>query len=278
MGHKIDLEVPDISFVTIATGRYLDFWKDQLNSARIYLDKQKPIEFIILTDQVDGLMSQSQSLLLDTNWTLKVAHAPHQEWPFPTLYKFKYIVFNSKLFTGRIVWHLDADMLFSADNIESELILASRSSKMIFVLHPGYYRSKGMKRIFFYVTKPAFFFRDVRTFLFEGGLGTWERDKQSLAYVQKKNRAQYVCGGSWGGEKDIFLKFSRELANRIDQDLESEIVARFHDESHINWYRANHLCSVLDSSYCFEESYRNLRYLEKKIVAVNKSETSVWQR
>lgn len=278
MEHKSGLNTPSFSFVSIATGRYVDFWKDQVISAKIYLDKSKRFEFVILTDQVEEMHQVGQILLSDTNWNLKVAYVPHQEWPFPTLYKFKYIVSNSEMFTGRAVWHLDADMLFSAEDIEAELTHASSNKEMIFVQHPGFYRSTGIKKVFLYLSQPILIFRDLRSLLFEGGIGTWERNKGSLAYVQKKYRVQYVCGGSWGGEKETFLKFSRELANRVDQDLESKVIARFHDESHINWYRANHLCSVLSSSYCFEESYRNLRGLEMKILAVNKSDTSVWQR
>ena len=278
MVHKFDSEVPMISFITIATGRYLNYWKDQFNSAKIFLDKNKLIEFVILTDQVDTIELERESLLFDTNWTLKIAYVPHQEWPFPTLYKFKNITFYSDLFTGKIIWHLDADMLFSADKIESQLMQVSRYQEMVFVEHPGYFRSRGIDKYRLYLSSPALMFRDVKSLFIEGGVGTWERDEKSLAYVEIRRRGQYVCGGSWGGEREIVLNFSKELASRIDQDFNLGIVARFHDESHINWYRANHRCSVLDSSYCFEESYKNLRKLEKKIVAVNKNSSSKWER
>ena len=85
MVHKFDSEVPMISFITIATGRYLNFWKDLFNSAKSFLDKKKLIEFVILTDQVDTIELERESLLFDTNWTLKISYVPHQEWPFPTL-------------------------------------------------------------------------------------------------------------------------------------------------------------------------------------------------
>jgi hypothetical protein len=169
-------------------------------------------------------------------------------------------------------------MLFSDKGIELELSQVSGEGKMVLVKHPGYFRNKGMKKFFIYLFHLSLFFRDSKSLLFESGIGTWEKNEQSLAFVPKNSRKQYVCGGSWGGKRKIFLDFSTDLENRIDQDLTIKIVARFHDESHINWYLANHSCIVLDPSYCFEESYSHLVSVKKRIVAVNKSSSLVWER
>jgi hypothetical protein len=278
MEREFGTEIPSISFVSIATGRYLDFWKNQIKSAWTHLDPAAPIEFVLLTDLGEITDSAIDEIFENTNWVLKVGYVPHQQWPFPTLFKFRHVLQNAELLRGKIVWHLDADMLFAGKNVEYDLIQFSRPGVMTFVAHPGYFRNFGKSKLFLYMSYPELILRDARSQFLEGGRGTWERNKLSFAYVEAKKRIEYVCGGSWGGDRETFLDFSEKLASRIDLDLKSEFIARFHDESHINWYRANHVCLVLDSSYCFENSYRHLTGLNRRIVAVNKSESSTWER
>lgn len=272
------LETPIISFVSVATDRYLAFWESQIYSAKEHLDLNARIEFVILTDQVKRVEGLRKELFDDTNWKLQIGSVPHQDWPFPTLFKFKHIIDNSNLLSGETIWHLDADMLFAASNTHLDLVKASVGDEMVFVSHPGYYRLGGVKRVFLYLTIPFLLVKDLKCLINESGLGTWERNHLSLAFVEPHKRLNYVCGGSWGGMRETFLSFSDELSSRIDEDFNSGIIARFHDESQINWYRANRPCKVLNPAYCFEESYENLKGVKKKIIAVDKSGFSNWVR
>lgn len=278
MVHKATIENVEVSFVTIATGRYIEFWKAQVSSAKKFLDHQKPLEFIILTDQVDLVENFKSDFTRNTNWNVVVKFVEHQIWPFPTLYKFKHILKYQTLVSGKLVWHLDADMLFANANILKELNKYLDSRKMILVRHPGYFRSNGIKKISLYLSRPNFILRDIKILISEKGLGSWENDERSLAFVEKRQRKHYVCGGSWGGTRDVFINFSRTISERIDKDYNSGIIARFHDESHINWYAANYDCILLTPSYCFEDTYRNLKGIPREIIAVNKNESSAWKR
>jgi hypothetical protein len=278
MEHKIMDVKPIISFVSVATGRYLDFWKDQVKSAKDYLDQEARIEFVILTDNREGLDDTVSKILYGTNWSLEIGYAPHEEWPFPTLFKFKHILRNAGLLQGETIWHLDADMLFADKNVEYELIEACRTKEMIFVCHPGFYRGNGLRKFACYALRPSLLLRDSKCYLSEQGLGTWEGNLESLAYVEPKKRSNYVCGGSWGGEREAFLKFSEVLSGRIEIDLKSDLIARFHDESHINWYHSNFPSVLLSPKYCYEESYKNLTMIPRKIIAVNKGAGQVWER
>ena len=272
------LELPLITFVSIATGRYLAFWENQFNSAKHYLDKSARIEFVILTDQIEELKNASKELLRGTNWKLQIGHVPHQEWPFPTLYKFKHIISNWNLLNGEAIWHLDADMVFSDRDVHISLLKLSQENEMVFVSHPGYFRSKGASKLCLYLNWPPLLLKDLKCLIKERGLGTWEKNRLSLAFVESHKRLNYVCGGSWGGKRQAFLEFLNELSNRVNSDLYSGVMARYHDESHINWFRVNYRCKVLDPSYCYEESYPHLNGLQKKIIAVDKSEFSNWER
>lgn len=277
-GHKVQNLAPIVSFVSIATGSYLDFWQNQIRSARVYFDKSENIEFVLLTDQPDKIHQIEKELFSDTNWKLQFGIVPHQEWPFPTLYKFKHIIANSDLLNAEVVWHLDADMLFAEQEVYHELIESSAQGQMVFVSHPGYFRMHRQKRIFLYFNTPLLLLRDLNTYLKEGGIGTWEKSRTSNSFVESRKRINYICGGSWGGERNVVLEFSREVSGRIDADFELNIVARFHDESHINWFKANHECKILEPSYCYEGSYTHLKSLKGKIIAVNKNVDSSWER
>jgi len=272
------LELPLITFVSIATGRYLAFWKNQFNSAKHYLDKSARIEFVLLTDQIEELENASEELLRGTNWKLQIGYVPHQEWPFPTLYKFKHIISNWNLLNGEAIWHLDADMVFSDRDVHISLLKLLQENEMVFVSHPGYFRSKGASKLCLYLNWPPLLLKDLKCLVKERGLGTWEKNRSSLAFVESHKRVNYVCGGSWGGKRQTFLEFLNELSNRVNSDFYSSIIARYHDESHINWFRVNYACKVLDPSYCYEESYPHLNGLQKKIIAVDKSEFSNWER
>ena len=276
--HNVRKETPLVTFVSIATGRYLDFWQNQINSAREYLDKSVNLEFVLLTDQPNRVSQITKELFSDTNWKLQVGIVPHQEWPFPTLYKFKHLIAHSELLNGDVVWHLDADMLFADQNVYRELIEASEEGKMVFVSHPGYFRMRGLKRISLYLHAPILLLKDFKMFLKERGIGTWENSRASRSFVESRKRVNYVCGGSWGGKRKSVLEFSHQTSEQIDADFDLNIVARFHDESHINWYKANHKCKTLEPSFCYEDSYAHLTSLKGKIIAVNKSADLNWER
>lgn len=266
------------TFVTVATGRYLDFWKSQIESAMKFLNRNSQIEFVLLTDQVEAAEVFGHEVMMSSNWKIKIAYVEHQDWPFPTLYKFKHILRHSALLSGNLIWHLDADMLFANTEIVEDLGRYSLENKMILVSHPGYFRPRGFKKFPFYLFNPVILLRDVKSILKEGGLGSWENNRRSLAFVERQYRRKYVCGGSWGGNRDLFLEFSRIISDRVDMDYQSGVIARFHDESHINWYVANFEYKLLTPSYCFEETYENLKGEPIKIIAVNKNSATPWKR
>jgi len=268
----------EVTFVTIATGRYLEFWKAQVLSAKKFLDNQTPLEFVILTDQVELVEIFKSEFTTNTNWNVVAKYVEHQIWPFPTLYKFRHILRYQNFLSGKFVWHLDADMLFANVNVLKELNQYLASRKMILVRHPGYFRPNGIKKYRSTFPGQILFSETLKMLLTEKGLGSWENDEHSLAYVEKSLRKQYVCGGSWGGTREVILNFSRTISERIDKDYDSGVIARFHDESHINWYAANYDCELLIPSYCFEETYKNLKGIPKEIIAVNKNESSAWER
>ena len=66
----------------------------------------------------------------------------------------------------------------------------------------------------------------------------YERNKNSAAYIApyEKQPYLYYMGGLNGGEAKAYLNMISTLAQNIRRDYDAGIIARVHDESHINKY------------------------------------------
>lgn len=61
----------------------------------------------------------------------------------------------------------------------------------------------------------------------------------------------YFAGGFNGGSSKEFLRMSREIKENIEKDYEKNIIAIWHDESHMNkWFYENKPDIVLGTQYC----------------------------
>lgn len=74
----------------------------------------------------------------------------------------------------------------------------------------------------------------------------YERNKKSLAYIAPFKHFYYYAGGFLnGGTSDAYLKMIKTLSYNIRDDYKRGIVAKVHDESHINAYLRYHPCKQL---------------------------------
>ena len=265
----------DLTVFSVATDRYINHWSRMVNSYLVTNGSSVKVQWIVFTDKQNEI---DPELISKLGGSLLVIDTPHQEWPFPTLLRYQYLLRVSEQVNGRIIMHLDADMLFVGD-LKLNGIEESLGIKGInLVRHPGYYRPRRMKKLLFYAKNFNFLARDVKTQVLFGGLGTWERNKFSRAFVQRRSRENYVCGGVWLGKKAEILKLCKELSLRVNEDLESGIIAVFHDESHLNWYQAKNHLPLLNPELCYDPSYPQLKNLRPKIFAVDKNAEGKWVR
>lgn len=233
------------------------------------------IQWVVFTDKAEQI---DPGLISTLGKSLLVSRIPHQEWPFPTIRRYEFLTSISDQILGRIVMHLDADMLF-VGKIDFAKLEGSLGEKgLSLVKHPGYFRPAGVKRITFYLKSPRYLLKDFRAILVFGGLGTWERNKFSKAFVPRSKRIDYVCGGVWLGRRHEILTLCKELSARISEDFTHKIVAVFHDESHLNWYQAKNQFNLLNPELCFDPSYPQLMDLTPKIQAVDKNAQEKWVR
>lgn len=161
----------------------------------------------------------------------------HKKWPFNTLMRYNFFIdYADILQTNDYIYYCDVDMLF-VNNVGEEIL-----GDLVGTIHPG----------------------------FMGGRGTPETNPKSLAYVHPNESMRYCAGGFNGGSVSNFLKMSDTISTNINTDLSNNMIAIWHDESHMNRYFIdNPPTKLLSPSYCYPESW-NLPF-PKKILALDKN-------
>jgi histo-blood group ABO system transferase len=176
--------------------------------------------------------------------------AGREGWPAATMERYHVIVENAERLAGAThVFHVDADMRFVAP-VGAEII-----APLVGTTHPGYV----------------------------GRRGPYEARPESAACVAPDEGSVYYCGGIVGGERTEFLQLANAIRAQVDRDAEHGIVARWHDESHLNRYLIDRPPDLaLSPSYCYPEDARNYirrvwpeRY-EPKLIALDKPRRVQW--
>lgn len=84
----------------------------------------------------------------------------------------------------------------------------------------------------------------------------YERNRKSLAYVAPfGSDYTYFMGGLNGGTAEEYTKMIRTLSRNIRDDYNRGIIAKVHDESHINAYLRKHPCKKLGREFCLPEEW-----------------------
>jgi len=158
-------------------------------------------------------------------------------WPYDTMMRYE-MYYNARFFLEDMdyLFACDADMLF-VDTVSEEIL-----GNHVATQHPG----------------------------FVGKRGTYETRPESTAYIASNEGTYYFAGGFNGGSKEKFLERSRVITENIYKDLEKDIIAVLHDESHLNRYFIDNPPTViLSPSYCYPESWK-LPY-QKRLLALDKN-------
>ncbi len=259
-----------IGIISVATNIYLDYWKTQAQSIDRMTTENFEVTLHVFTDDPGGARNFATVL----KRVKVVAHEiPPYRWPEATLYRYALITKECRSLPEDVLMYLDADMI-----VQEPLSMADFSTSsgegVTLVRHPGFYRPSGLTKLKLYFDQPKLFLNDLFAKFKIGALGSWETDRRSLAFVERKHRSDYFCGGTWWGYRDDFLRLTRDLAARVELDEKNSVMARWHDESHLNWWAAHHNHETKSPSYCYSISYPWLRTLPMIIQAVDKLEST----
>lgn len=254
------------TFISIATNRYSNYLLELLNSSRNLGRHLSEIEWVIFTDSPEFYDEIREEIGL----VVKVIKIPSYNWPEATLFRYKIFRENFDQISGDYVIYLDADMELVSDfieNIEPE----NWDNGVALVSHPGYWRTRNyLSRIKLYLQNPYLLIKDSYRFIRVGSLGAWETNKKSTAFTPRKDRENYVCGGTWMGSSESIRKLVTELSQNVEEDAARGVMALWHDESHLNKWSASNKFTLLTPRFCHDKSYPGLSNLSPLIRAVDK--------
>ena len=214
-----------IGILYICTGKYKLFWNDFYKSCETYfLDNEKLEKHYYVFTDADNIEFENEQQV----------HKIYQDalpWPYITLYRYK--IFNKisrYLKKMDYLYFFNANMLF-VDTINDEF-LPKLNQKFSFLQHPGFYNKNN-----------ADF--------------TYERNSESLAFIAKGEGKYYFAGGLNGGNSKDYLLMSEKLEQNIDLDEKKDVMACWHDESHLNRFafENQNIIKVIDPSYGYPEGW-----------------------
>lgn len=228
-----------IGIYYLCTGPYVLFWED------FFITFEK--NFLPNTEKHYYVFTDAESVYgkdrCDRIHTYKLNKLP---WPLVTLFRF-----DTFLSVKEDVADCDY-LMFSNANVVCENVVTeeeflpdiNKGQELAFTAHPGYYREKK-----YHVP--------------------YDRNKKCLAYIPYNLGGTYVIGAMFCGTKDAFLRMSEVLKYRIEEDLKKNVIARWHDESHINRFIADKDdYKLLSPAYCYPVGFD--LPVERKICGVSK--------
>ena len=238
--NKESTEIKRIGIYCICTGNYINFLE------QLILSVQK--NFLVEYNKIYFIVSDLPNLVEKICKKHKVNHlikrTSKKGFPLDTLYRYNYLLdFDVEIeILCDVIYYLDVDM--KINNLIDDDILPTKNNMLVVTEHPGFYNNNN---------------------------ATYEENINSTAYVNKNLiNLKYIAGGFNGGITHYFLKMATEINNNIFLDKSKDIIAIWHDESHLNKYfiKNSHKFKILNHKYCYPESYTENNDI--KIIALDK--------
>jgi hypothetical protein len=224
-------KIPSVAVLYICTGKYRRFFAGFYESARRYfLHDVARVSYIVFTDDMK---------LTDAD-DVEFIFRDCQGFPMDSLMRYDlFLQAADRLKTFDYIFFFNANMRMVAP-IGKEIL----PEHLTAVIHPGYYN------------KPVWRY-------------PYERDRRSSAFIPAHEKGyHYYMGSVNGGRTDDFLALARTCNQHIKEDLKRGIVAKYHDESHLNHYLRYHDCTPLSPAYAYIEG-KELPF-EPKILLLDK--------
>ena len=207
-----------IAVITLATNKYKIFLHPLWKSINQYFIPHVQKDFYFFTDERMDWFDDS----------VKWFPIKHEPWPYITLKRFEFISQCLKDLTHYdYVFYIDSDIEF-VDTLQNFDI---RGKKYYAVCHPSVVNN----------------------------LNFWpvETNSASTAYIPERHRCVYVQGCMWGAVGSSIEHMVNTMKNNVDADLKNNIIAVWHDESHLNKFIVDQRneSAVLTPSLAYPENW-----------------------
>ena len=218
--YRPPLFAKDIAVLYIMTNRYTVFWKDFYNSAeKNFLPYHNKHYFVFTDDEKIPLPKNATRL-----------KAKYKDFPDVTLKRYEmFLEIEDQLKKYDYVYFFNANALF-LQPINEEIFPSEKQGLMV-VHHPAFW-----KQLY---------------------LATYERNPKSTAYIPYGQEKYYVQGSFNGGHINAFINMSKECAKNVQLDEQNNIMAIWHDESHLNKYIQDKEPLIMTPQYNYSEDCDN---------------------
>jgi len=228
----------------IGTGSYLKFLPQYYQKImdNFCLSEQK--DFLVLTD---GELSE-----VPNNIILK--NIEHKPWPFITLERFGIIEQALSDIEQTYDWlvFMDADTIVNS-KIEYDDFF-NETKDYFGVHHPCHFMNMNPHNQKY---------------------GSFDRTNSRARVNDDDDLSIYWQGCLWGGKFPEIMELISDLDNRIQLDLKDDIIAQWHDESHLNKFFIENKDKVntLSPSYAYPEDFNIAakNHFEPKIIHLSKN-------
>ncbi len=214
-----------VAILYICTGKYSIFWKKFYESCEQFFLPEAEKKYFVFSDTLD----QGECA-----GNVEIIYQKKMGWPDDTLMRyhlFASIAGGLKQFD--YIFFCNANTVFRQIITFDLLKIENADPDLVVVRHP----------FFLWVKNPGDF--------------PYERNPHSTACIKNEQGRYYVMGGFNGGKALSFLELIETLKKNIETDRSSGILARWHDESHLNKY----ICElksgvkILDHNFGFPEGH-----------------------
>jgi hypothetical protein len=255
-------KINGLTVFTIATNKYWEYFLHLLPNLRDSVNPDFDIQVIVLTNKYP----EGEYPTHLKNLKVLVRQSEYQDWPEVTLLRYGQILKHANLIKfDRFLW-IDVDMKF-----QKEFNPGIFCSGVYLARHPGYIFSRSGFMKLSAGEKWDFIRERVRLAQkIQFSRGAWEDNPISTANVAPPKRKSYVHGAVWGGLTTSVLHMSEVLNTRICQDLTVPFVAKWHDESHLNWYHANYPQELLPRHFSGVLNHWTSEPSKSTVISLNK--------
>lgn len=241
------MKLANLAVIFIGTNKYLNFLPTWYESCEEYLVPGHKKQYFIFTDgELEDLPDNITSY-----------YQEHLPWPYITLYRFSTILKASEdIRNYDYLLFLDADMRI-VDTVNPEDLFTDKP--YFGVHHPCHFL--GMSP---HTEYP----------------GAFETNINSCAAISENDDLSvYWQGCLWGGKVPQVIDMMKELDRRTQDDETRDIIAKWHDESHLNKYFVDNkpLVHTLSPSYAYPEVFSSSCNFEPKIIHLAKDNLTYQQ-
>lgn len=217
-----------IGIFYIVTGRYTAFWPEFIESfAKKFLPGTQR-KIYLFSDAGEAFFRQG----VPEGIELSYHEIEHQPWPFMTLMRYHlFMQYYEEWKACDYVFFINSTYIFYK-TVGTEILPGAEHGYLVAAEHRQSVRRKPERY-------------------------TYDRNPASKAYIPYGQGTHYYAGGFNGGTVPAFKALCESIMQATDEDLSKDIIALWHDESHLNKYLLDKNIKVLPPTYVWlQQDYK----------------------